>query len=111
MENIINEFRGKNGRGAVECFDREVCNHCFSHSLAMSHRAHPYHAEPHLLNGWSEAVALGYFNGDFYGTLRELVYDVIGKSDEHRNILLNCNTIAFGIFTSNHRMYLTIRGK
>jgi hypothetical protein len=111
MENIINEFRAQNGKEAVGHFDREVGGHCFSHCLAMARCGYLYHAEPHLLEGWGEAVAEGSYNGDFISCARILVFDALGKSDRHRNILLDHTVLAFGVFTNNHKMYLTIRGR
>jgi len=111
MENIINEFRAQNGKEAVSQFDRLVNDYCLSHCMAMARNGYIYHAEPSHLEGWSEAVAMGSYNGDFFSSVRRIMHEAFGKSELHKSVILDHSTLAFGVFTSNYKMFVTIRGR
>jgi len=110
-ERAINEFRAGHGIEAVYHFDGRESDHCFSHCVAMARRGEIYHAEPHYLQGWSEAVAMLSNDGSYEDTLRKAVWNVLGASDQHRDILLRCPVLAIGVYIADNNMYITIRGK
>ena len=111
MENIINEFRAQNGKEAVSHFDYLVSDYCLSHSMAMARNGYIYHAEPQHLEGWSEAVAMCSYHGDFFASARMIMNECFGKSELHKRVILDHSILAFGVFTSNYKMFVTIRGR
>lgn len=110
IERAINDFREANSRGSAS-FNKMKADHCFLHCLEMSRRNSVYHAEQCLLNEWSEAVAMSTFEGDFENTVRHIIFEQLGKSEPHKKILLDSNELAVACFSSNYKMYLTIRGR
>jgi len=111
VTDIINEYREWNRKPRVSNWERVVSDYCFAHSMAMAHRGEVYHAEGYLLNNWGEAVAMCGFNGNSADTIRYLLFEVLDKSEQHRNLILNSDILAVGFYTWNYRAYLTIRGR
>jgi uncharacterized protein YkwD len=110
MERTINDLRTSNGRSNAH-FNVQKAEHCFFHCLEMARRNEVYHAEPHYLDGWSEAVGMADFNGDYENSCRHLIFEGFAKSEPHRNIILNSSELAVGWFTSNYKLFVTIRGR
>jgi hypothetical protein len=110
MEKAINDLRASQGRGNAR-FNYYKNEHCFFHCLEMARRGEVYHAEPHYLEGWSEAVGMADFNGDYENACRHLLFEGFAKSEPHRDIILNCGELAVACFTSNYRLFVTIRGR
>lgn len=111
LMDIINEYRTKNGKEPMWNWDGLVSDYCTGHSIAMANRNEIYHAEPCFLNGWGEAVAMSYCLPTWNDTMRHLIFKVFGESQEHKNIILNSETLAYGFITSNNKIFITIRGK
>jgi len=108
----VNNFRNQNGRDSVNSWDYTVEGHCLQHSLAMSRDRNVYHAIPEYLEGWSECVAMSMVDtGNIDDILGDMIFNVLGKSEEHRNILLNANIVAGAIILNNWVAYLTLRCK
>lgn len=110
MENIINAFRKDNGYPPVEHWDDVVRGYCKEHSVAMAFKEELYHASDYHLNEWSEAIAYMDF-GVSWNMGPALIYDVLGKSPNHREILLRSSIMACGLVTTYRGIWLTIRGK
>lgn len=110
---VINEFRQQNHHAICFDWDNVVCDYCVSHCWEMAMRGQLYHAEPHYLNGWSEAVAMcGVpFDYNVRDSVYRMIFEQLGKSDGHRHILLGYGTMAFGLIEHHMRMYLTIRAR
>ena len=108
----LNNFRNQNNRESVHNWDGVVADYCFQHCLAMSKNNNIYHAAPHHLDRWSECVAMSMVNtGNSLDILNDMIFNVLGQSDEHKNSLLNANVIAGGLVINNSVAYLTIRTK
>jgi hypothetical protein len=110
VERAINDFRAQHGRGSAS-FVYDKYDHCFLHCLAMAQRDDVYHAEPCYLNEWSEAVAMSSFDGDYENTIRRIIFDVLGTSEPHKRVLLHNGELAVACFTSDYKMFVTIRGR
>jgi len=108
---VINEFRASYGKSRVFLWDSVQNDYCWSHSLAMANRGAVYHAEPCFVKGWGEAVGMIAFIDNNDVSLRRLIFDVLGQSESHRNLILDCSHLAVGIVVHNYKMYITIRGK
>jgi hypothetical protein len=108
---IINEFRASYGKSRVSLWDSVQNDYCWSHSLAMANRGHVYHAEPCYVRGWSEAVGMIHFIDNSEVTLKRLIFDVLGGSESHRNIILDSSHLAVGVVVHNYKMFITIRGR
>jgi uncharacterized protein YkwD len=112
MVNVINGFRRQNGRSDIWDWDFQVCEYCRMHTYAMIRENRLYHSEPYLREGWSEAVAMcDYGGGSIDDVKRRLIYDIIGNSEGHRQIVLDSNTLAYSLVINDGKAYLTIRGK
>lgn len=110
MREIINEFRHGNGRGHVDWYEDEMKN-CELHSVAMASRGELYHAEPCYRRDWGEAIACSSIRGNWDDTMRFIIWDLLGKSEGHRQVLLNNRYLAYGYVTANNMIFLTVRGK
>ena len=44
-------------------------------------------------------------------TFRYLIFELIGKSEKHKKILLESNEIGYAVMSDQNRIYITIRGK
>jgi len=108
---IINEYREWNRKPRVSNWERVVSDYCFAHSMAMAREDRVYHAEEYLLNNWGEAVAMCCFTGNTQETIRFLLFEILDKSEPHRNLILNSDILAVGFYTWNYKAYLTIRGR
>ena len=108
---IINQFRQQNGASRVLNWNQVVSNYCTEHCWAMAGRNELYHTEPCYLGNWSEIIAETYFDTDYKTTFQKLIYDIVGKSSEHREILLRSNELAYGVMHFKCKVYLCIRGR
>ena len=111
MIEVINNFRSQNGKGYVVNWDNVVSQYCTEHCWAIVRAGHLYHAESCYLNGWAEIVAMKSRDSDWRDTENNLIFDVLGKSNCHRNILLDYDIMAYGIIEWQLRVYLTIRAR
>ena len=88
-----------------------VSQYCKEHCWAMARAGDIFHAPAHYLNGWHEAVAMMSYTGEEgHGMCAKFIWDVLGTSEPHRNVLLCSNELAYAIVLHNYRWYLTIRG-
>jgi len=107
MLNSINRFRAQNGIGPVEYGDNLVNHYCQLHCYEMARRGDAVHAPDHYLNGWSEAVAIMPYNEHWKDIV---IFDLLGTSEGHRDILLHSNKISYAGHINNWVVYVTIRG-
>ena len=111
MKDLINQFRQINGKEPVRNWNKVLEDHCLGHVLAMINSGKLYHAPEYYRKGYSEAVACCDFITDWGTTLRYLIFEVIGKSEEHKKILLESNEIGYAVMSDKNRVFITIRGK
>jgi hypothetical protein len=108
MWGVINKFREANGRPPIQYCDALVSDYCKMHCLAMAREGRIFHAPDCYLGVWQEAICnIGYDN--FWKD--KAIFDVLGSSAEHADILLNCNIIALSYYIENWRVYICIRGR
>ena len=109
MDRVIDHYRKANGVGYADWCDFE-CVNCLKHTWAMVKRNELYHAESHYLNGWCEAVAMCSLGGSFQDALYKVVFEILGTSKDHRNVMLMpylaCNS---AIYDGN--VWTTVRGR
>lgn len=110
VADIINEFRNTNGKERIFCWDPVENDYCLEHCLYMAKTDKVEHALKDFLKGKAEAIAMCLFDTDINTTARYLIFSVLNASEEHRNILLNYDNLAYGIYMDNYKMYLTLRG-
>jgi hypothetical protein len=78
----------------------------------MARAGNIYHAPDYFLNGWREAVAMMSYTGEEGHELcAKIIWDVIGTSKPHTEVLLRSSELAYGLVLHNYKWYLTIRGK
>lgn len=111
IREVINSFRSIHNRSHVNWWVWEEMDNCFKHSIAMMERNEIYHAEAHYRNDWREAVAYCDFYGSWEEAIKRLIYDVLGNSEGHKDILLDCPSLAYGLVVANNKVFITIRGK
>ena len=109
--NLINEFRAKYGKGPAEYWNRVLDDHCLSHTLAMINSAKVYHAPKDYLKDYGEIVWRCDFMNTWDETFRHLIFELIGKSEEHKKILLESQELGYGVMSDKNKVYITIRGK
>jgi len=105
---VINEFRELNGKNRVNVHNSFNCE---QHCWAMIAVENLYHAEPCYLNGWREAIAKSNYWGNWSELERCMIFEVLGNSPEHKDILLNSSELVYGVINFGGNVYLTIRGK
>ncbi len=110
LDKVINEFRRQHGRDEVVVHGSYNCE---QHCWAMINANCVYHAEPCYLRGWSEAVARCRYMGDWGALERYLIFEILGKSQEHCDIMLNSHELNYGIVMYGNAgdVYLTLRGR
>lgn len=111
MIETINEFRQRNGKSRIENWNRVVSDYCQEHCWAMVSRGDIYHAETCYLQDWLEAIAVCGACMDWKDTERKLIFDILGTSDKHKEILLNSNEMAYGVIMFKGMVYLTVRSR
>lgn len=107
----INEFRRQNNKPPVLNWMSHLNDYCLLHSLEMARRKECYHSEEFYRPTYGEIVAKGSFLNNFGNSIRYMIFEVIGKSPEHRELLLNWNTMGYGYNVDKEEIYLTIRGR
>jgi len=110
LYSAVNQFRAANNVGPAK-FDDLVSHYCHLHCIAMTKCGGIYHAEPYLLDGWSEAVGWCAFQDNVTSIKHILVDGVFGNSSQHRNLILSAPVLACAIHINNWQVYATIRGK
>lgn len=109
--NLINEFRAKYGKEPLINWNRVLDDHCRSHVLAMINSGEVYHAPRNYLQGYGEIVWRCDFMNTWNETFRYLIFELIGKSEEHKKILLESQELGYGIMSDQGKIFITIRGK
>lgn len=107
----INDFRCENGARPVEVWNKKLNDRCLLHTSAMIHRGKLYHTPTCYLEDYREIVGACSFLDNYENTARSLIFDYIGKSPEHKKILLECNEMGYGDETRDGNLIITIRGK
>ena len=107
---IINEFRNKNGKERIFCWNPVENGHCFQHCLYMANHGYLIHAPEVFRKDKAEAIAISCFMEDNEKTIRYLLYECIGRSQEHKDIVLNYDNLAYGFYLHDYTAFLTIRG-
>jgi hypothetical protein len=46
---------------------------------------------------------------NFRDTIRHMIWNIFGESEQHRNILLNSERLSCGVIVDKGKVYLTIR--
>ena len=108
MFTAINRFRAENGIEPIKYSDNLVNHYCKLHCLDMARNHDIYHAPECYLDGWSEAVAITQYSDNWSD---KIVFDVLGSSENHRNILLHNSKISCAEHVDNWMVYVTIRGR
>jgi len=108
MFNTINRFRAYRGKSSILYGDGLVSYYCRLHCLAMAREHSIFHTPNCYLNEWREAVAMMSYN-DYW--LDRVIFDVLGTSDPHANVMLDCSTIACNYVIDNWMVYVCIRGR
>jgi len=111
INEVINEFREQNGKPRVDNWNRVVSDYCTAHCWAMVSKGGLYHTEDCYLQDWSEAIAECDCFADWSCMERALIFDILGNSPEHRDVLLNSSEMAYGIVMFRYKVFLTIRGR
>lgn len=113
VQNLINEFRQSCGKEPIKYWNNILDDHCLSHTLAMINLGDLYHTPKYYLKDYSEIVAYCDFRIDWPTTLRYLIFEEIGKSEEeeHKKILLESRELGYGIMSDKEKIYITIRGR
>jgi hypothetical protein len=107
---IINEFREKNNKERIFAWNPIENDYCFQHCLYMARQSYLVHAPEFFRKNKAEAVAVCTFMEDNEKTIRYLLYECIGKSQEHRDVVLNYDNLAYGFYIYDYTAFLTIRG-
>lgn len=107
---ILNEFRGNNGKPHIFCWDPVQNDYCEAHSHYLAWHDRFEHTPEYLLKGKSEAIGMSIYGRNNEETIRRLIYDVLGTSQPHRNVILNYSNLAYGFYVYDNKAYLTIRG-
>lgn len=108
MINMINEFRSSHGIEPIKYRDHLIDHYCMLHCFEMAKRCNIFHAPECYLEGWGEAVAIMQY---CYDWKKQVIFDILGVSEGHRDILLHNNKIAFAEHINNGIVYVTIRGR
>lgn len=106
----VNRYRIAHNKYWIHVHDSFVSNYCFRHCEAMAIAGHIYHG---AFDDWQEVVCMKTFKeGYIEDVINQLVFDVLGNSQEHRNILLgDHHLIAGAAFVKDGLAYITIRLK
>ena len=111
IQNLINEFRAKHSKGPVEYWNRILDDYCTQHCIAMINSGEVYHAPRDYLKDYSEIVWRCDFMNTWDETFRHLIFELIGKSEEHKRILLESQELGYGIMADQDKVFITIRGR
>jgi len=107
---IINDFRKFKGIEPSFYWHEEENKNCLEHCYYMANIGEVVHASKGHLKNKSEAVARCNFKATAEETLRHLVFEVLGKSHSHADILIGSENIAYAVHARQCTMYITIRG-
>ena len=110
LTDILNEYRSINGKQRIFSWNPVENDYCLAHCHYMAWNNKFEHTSDDLLKGKAEAIAFCDFQYSNEVTIRHLIYEVIDKSEEHMNIVLNSENLAYGFYIYNGKAYLTIRG-
>jgi hypothetical protein len=107
----IRDYRKENGINLNIIWNDIKSHNCFLHSLAMSHRKNIYHTEGYNLEDFKEVVCMSRYDGNIRDSIRNLIFNVLNSSPEHKKILLECKEFCGADSVNNGVIYLTIRGR
>ena len=115
IKQLLNEFRTQNNVSPAKIDDWEENQNCLFHCHYMARIQEICHAPEYLRQreGYilSEACGGRNFAHNPNETLRLIIFEQLGKSSEHREIMLMDNiACAFHMDFMNHFTYVTIRG-
>jgi hypothetical protein len=110
LKTLLNELRRNNGRHPVEMNNWNEDRYCLWHCFHMSKSKELCHTPEYLLNGKAEAVAVRTFYRDVNETLRQIVFEQIANSPEHRDIILYHDNFACAFCVDDYHIFVTIRG-
>jgi len=108
MLEAINRFRLHHEVEPIRYTDVLTNHHCQLHCFEMAKRQTIFHTPEYYLEGWSEAVAMMQYCDQWKD---QVIFDILGVSDGHRDILLNNNKLAFAGHIHDNVVYVCIRGK
>jgi hypothetical protein len=108
MIDSINRFRWQNGVESVKHTDKLIDDYCLMHCQEMVQKSSLCHTPECYLEDWGEAVAM---MPCCDGWQDKIIFDIIGSSERHRNLLLHSDIISHAFCIHNYVVYVTIRGK
>ena len=107
MWQVINKFRELNGKYHANFEDDK--HNCLMHCLHMCRINRYEHTPFDLLGKWdSEAVGVIEYSNWWKD---RIIFDWFGKSETHRNVLLNYNILTCCDFINNGKVWVVIRGR
>ena len=109
--NLINEFRQSCGKEPVKYWNRVLDDHCLSHTLFMINSGQVDHAPKYYLGHYDEIVWRCDFMNTWDETFRYLIFELIGKSEKHKKILLESQELGYGVMSDKNKVFITIRGR
>ena len=116
IKELIQEFRKENRKFPAQMDYYEEDQYCLFHCLHMTRIQEICHAPEFLRqrNGYilSEACAGRNFAHNPNETLHLIIFEQLGKSPEHKEVLLESSNIACSLHMDfmNHFIFVTIRG-
>jgi len=109
--NLINEFRESCGKEPVKYWNRVLDDYCLFHSIWMIKSGKVDHAPKDYLKDYGEIVWRCDFMNTWDETFRYLIFELIGKSEEHKKILLESQELGYGVMSDQGKVFITIRGR
>jgi len=109
IKHAVDDFRKSNGSFQV-IWENWITERCAGHSKAMAFNHGIYHADSMWLNGLNEAVCCSHIWLGKEDMIRYMVFELLGKSNGHRTILLNSCRMGGQDYIADGMIYLTIRG-
>lgn len=105
----INDFRQENGKGRIFSWDERENEFCVLHSLYMAKTEIFEHTPFCFLLHRAECVGVCNFMFNFRDTIRYIIFNLFGKSEKHKEVLLNSERLSYGVIVDKGKVYLTIR--
>ena len=109
VTSVINEYRTQNDKKPVSCWVPIENDFCYAHCVYLAHNCLCEHTPQCYLKNRAEAIAQCTNIGYITDTIRYLIFDIFDGSPEHKNIILNYDNLAYGLYIYNGNAYLTIR--
>ena len=109
VKEAINDFRSENGKGRIFSWNERENEFCVLHSLYMANTGIFEHTPFCFRLHRAEILAVENFMFNFRDTIRHMIWNIFGESEQHRNILLNSERLSYGVIVDKGKVYLTIR--